>query len=446
MRCICVLQLFLTLVCLNMLGMEPAGLVEMVADYQGRRQQLLARVREAHSDKSGPILLLADYDSDGASVRFRQESFFYYFTGIELPGVALLIEQTGRTTLFVPNFGEGAGVWTNNLLMTTSENAEWLKVDEVTVLGRQRCLCTPLAEREVYEQLLGRLKTLLGDGATLFTLCESQKIKQCLLLARFEALEPGLTKTSVDIMPIVAQMRRKKDLAELALLHCAVNNTVQAQQVAAQVIRDGVCESWVQASAEYVMTRAGMRQSFPSVVASGRNATVLHYEQNSDIMRDGQLIVVDIGASCGHYCADLTRTYPVSGRFTARQRELYNIVLGAQEHVERLAMPGMWLFNNENAAISLHHHAKEFIDRAGYGHYFPHAIGHSLGLDVHDVADRVTPLHEGDVITIEPGIYIPDQEVGIRIEDDYLIGENGAVCLSAQLPKRPDEVESMMRC
>jgi len=229
------------------------------------------------------------------------------------------------------------------------------------------------------------------------------------------------------------------------LIRRAIKNTVHAQRAAAWAIGDGVREAEVQACLEYVMIRAGMRPCFPSIVASGRNGTVLHYDDNTDVMRAGELVVVDIGAACGHYCADISRTYPVSGRFTARQRELYDVVLQTQEHVARLAGPGMWLVNKQDPTVSLHHHAQDFLDRAGYGHYFPHAIGHSLGLDDHDAGDRQSSLHEGDVMTIEPGVYIPDEEIGIRIEDDYVIGPDGAICLSQQLPKEPGEVEALMR-
>ena len=165
---------------------------------------------------------------------------------------------------------------------------------------------------------------------------------------------------------------------------------------------------------------------------------------NHPINKKMKMVLVDIGAQMGHYCADISRTYPVSGRFSARQRELYNIVLETQEYVAEQARPGMWLFNAENKAKSLHHLAEKFLESKGLEKYFPHGIGHFLGLDVHDVGDRQRPLQEGDLFTIEPGLYIPKEGIGIRIEDNYWMVKDGVVCLSEDLPKTVDEIEQMM--
>jgi Xaa-Pro aminopeptidase len=194
-----------------------------------------------------------------------------------------------------------------------------------------------------------------------------------------------------------------------------------------------------------MMIASHARTSFPSIVASGKNGTVLHYNQNSGTVKNGDLVVVDIGAELDNYCADLTRTYPVSGTFTKRQKELYNIVLETQEHIASLAKPGMWLKNKDKVDKSLHHLAVKFLANRGYDKYFPHGIGHFLGLDVHDVGDYSVPLHEGDVITIEPGIYIAAENIGIRIEDNYWITKDGAICLSERLPKDADDIEDLMQ-
>lgn len=162
------------------------------------------------------------------------------------------------------------------------------------------------------------------------------------------------------------------------------------------------------------------------------------------MLKNGQLIVVDIGAEIDHYCADLTRTYPVGGTFTKRQKELYTIVLECQELVASKAKPGMWLSNKEKPEQSLHHIAKKFLDERGYGKYFIHGIGHFLGIDVHDVGDVREPLRDGDVFTIEPGIYIPEENIGIRIEDNYWMVKDGVVCLSESLPKKPEDIEALM--
>ena len=163
-------------------------------------------------------------------------------------------------------------------------------------------------------------------------------------------------------------------------------------------------------------------------------------------MNQGDVVVIDIGASYKRYCADVSRTYPVSGVFTQRQKELYDIVLETQEYIAAFAKPGMWLNNAEEPSKSLNHLAREFLkERGGYDTYFPHGIGHFVGLDVHDVGDSKIPLSKGDIITIEPGIYIPEERIGIRIEDMYWIVEGEAVCLSDSFPKTTIEIEELMR-
>jgi len=203
-------------------------------------------------------------------------------------------------------------------------------------------------------------------------------------------------------------------------------------------------ESEVQASIEYIFTSSGARAAFPSIVGSGKNSTTLHYTTNGRQMSNGDLVVVDIGAESDYYCADLTRTYPVSGRFTKRQKEIYNLVLETQNYIAEIAKPGYWLNNKDKPEKSLHHLAKKFLEKRGYGQYFTHGIGHYLGLDVHDVGDYMRPLRDGDVFTIEPGIYIAEENLGVRIEDDYWIVKDSAICLSEALPKSIEDIEKFM--
>jgi len=161
-------------------------------------------------------------------------------------------------------------------------------------------------------------------------------------------------------------------------------------------------------------------------------------------MQDGDVVVVDIGAKYGFYCADITRTYPVSGVFSDRQREIYNIVLGAQEAVVRALRPGLSIFDLRKIAYNyIDSHGSDLHGRS-LGQYFIHGISHFIGLQVHDVGSEHSPLRPGDVITVEPGIYIPEEEIGIRIEDIYLITDTGSVCMSDTLPRTAEEIEKMM--
>jgi Xaa-Pro aminopeptidase len=204
-------------------------------------------------------------------------------------------------------------------------------------------------------------------------------------------------------------------------------------------------ENEIQAGIEYVFIASGADLAFPCIVGSGKNSTILHYMANNKKINQGDLVLVDIGAQFDHYCGDITRTYPVSGKFTKRQREIYDIVLETQEYIENIARPGLWLSNKDKPQESLNHLAKEFMKEKGYEKYFLHGIGHFVGLDVHDVGDSLEPLKPGDVITIEPGIYIAEENIGVRIEDNYWIVEDGIVCLSEQLPKDADEIEKLLK-
>ena len=411
-----------------------------------RRLDLLNEVKQQFPEKKGAIVLFAHFEHE--KHRFLQESSFYYLTGVTESAAVLVISLGGATTLYMPNCLEERKKWLPCPIMVSDECAKKLEVDCVKYLGA-RCpgyQAYPYFEPPMYEALLADLKIELGDDGTLFTLAPESPYayaEQRGLLRRLQDL--GLTKQVQDVSAIVARMRRSKDMDEIEALYKAVEITCLAQEAAAQAIGDGVAEAEVQASLEYMITGSRARIAFPSIVGSGANSTVLHYTENDGIMKEGDLVVVDIGAQYNHYCADLTRTYPVSGEFTARQKEVYNLVLETQEYIAQLAKPGMWLSNKDKPEQSLNHLAKKFLEQKGYADYFPHGIGHYLGLDVHDVGDYAEPLASGDVITIEPGIYIPEEQIGIRIEDNYWITKDGAICLSEQLPKDVTSIEQMVK-
>lgn len=416
--------------------------------YALRRKKFIEAVKEQHPGKTGAIVLFGSFE--GERVAFRQESSVYYLSGLQEPGIVLFLDLSGKVILYVPNCVENRSKWVFSSIPLTQANAQKLGVDEVRTLGSA---CTgyqfhPFFPREEYSDLLAVLDQLARDGKTIFTFTPDNAhgyTEQRLLLQRLREFVPAITTHLIDVSPVIATMRRSKDMHEIDQLYKAVEITAVAQEAAAGAIADGMRECEVQASAEYMMTSSGAFTSFPSIVASGKNSTVLHYTNNNGTMKNGDLVVVDIGAEFGGYAGDLTRTYPVSGHFTKRQREVYDIVLETQEYIAGLAKPGMWLSHPDHPEQSLNHLAHAFLAKKGYDKYFPHGIGHFLGLDVHDVGDQAEPLQEGDIITIEPGIYIPEEQIGIRIEDNYWIVAGGAVCLSENLPKGAEEIEFMVQ-
>ena len=188
------------------------------------------------------------------------------------------------------------------------------------------------------------------------------------------------------------------------------------------------------------------RNAYPPIIGSGKNGTILHYFKNTRRMDAGELLLMDAAAECGGYAADVTRTVPINGKFTARQREIYDIVLGAQKAAIAAVKPGITFSKSDPA--SLYRIAMDYINSHGkdlhgepLGKYFTHGLGHHVGLDVHDPFSSDLPLMEGAVITIEPGIYIPEEGIGVRIEDMVLVTATGGKLLSGALPRDAKEIE-----
>lgn len=416
---------------------------------KARRQELVKTIRNDHDVADGSLVLfVAGFENDRTA--FWQESSFFYYTGITEAATALTLDFEDKTSLYIPNCGDVREKWIYSPISLTQENAKQLGVDEVTVLG-DRCAgyqLFPFFKAESYGHIIARLKKIVADDAQLFTLYpanEHEYVEQRLVMNHLCDFVPGLKERIVDVSSIVAEMRRQKDMDEIAKISKAIEITELAHEAAAQSIKKGMLECEVQASLEYMMVGAESRASFPSIVATGKNATVLHYTANNAELKDGDLVVVDIGSVFEGYCSDLTRTYPVSGKFTARQKELYNLVLDVQSYIGDLAKPGMYLRSNDHPEKSLHHLAVQYFKKYGYEKYFIHGLGHFLGLDVHDVGDVSIPLKENDVFTIEPGLYIPEEGIGIRIEDDYWMAKKGCISLSENLPKSVEEIEALVQ-
>lgn len=416
--------------------------------HASRRKELVEAIKMQFPHQHGEVVLFAAFES--GSERFRQDKTFYYYTGINEPGAVLVIDLSGKSTLYLPNYFEKRAQWMILPQAIIARDAKALGVDALEFLGDE-CAgyeLNPYFSQHEYAHMIAYIKNVMARGDTLFVAAPDngyEYISTRVTLNYLEKYIPQLNPSLKDISPLIAAARRRKDMSEIERLYRAVEITELAQESAVQAIKDGALEAEVQASLEYIMTASHARTSFPSIVASGSNSTVLHYHENSGTLRNGDLVVVDIGAEYNNYCADLTRTYPVSGTFSKRQKELYEVVLATQEYIALRAKPGMWLKNKDNVEQSLHHLAVKFLAKSGYDKYFPHGIGHFLGLDVHDVGDYTVPLQEGDVITIEPGIYIAEENIGIRIEDNYWITKDGAVCLSENLPKEVEDIEGFMQ-
>ncbi len=418
----------------------------MQSVYRNRRELLISRIKQHMPAVSDGIVLLAGA-FEQSLYRFRQESSLYYYTGLNEPAVVLALDFSGASTLYIPDFGNERGKWVTLAISLDSNPADY-GVDAIKPLGEpaQGYAYGPYFNKAGYAQLVRDLDARINASTVLFSLFnkESMLFEQQALIKSIQEVMTKQFAATHDMSSVVHRQRRSKDMQEIMLIKEAIAITSKAQAVAAASIARDVAESSVQAEIEKVFTAYGaQRPSFPSIVACGVNSTILHYTDNNKFLRSGDLVVVDIGAEYHHYAADLTRTYPVGGFFSAEQKKIYQMVLDAQTEIAAYAKPGMFLRNAAAKEQSLHYLTGQFFKRYGHEQYFPHGIGHYMGLDVHDVGDYTQPLMPGDVFTIEPGLYLRDKAIGVRIEDDYLMTEQGAICLSADLPKEVAAIEDL---
>jgi Xaa-Pro aminopeptidase len=414
--------------------------------YRERRQRLAERVGE------GTIVLWGAGDERGYGDvgTFRQQPDFFYLTGVELPNAALVLRpQEQYEALFLPQRNPNIERWTG---------PKWGPDDDAaTALGFDNLLSNEASEEVVQARrrpvpgFEGRLQGWLSEtGAVLWTPFASVASSAELppthrFVARLRDRIPSFAVR--DLSEHLTALRLVKDEGEVAMMRKAVAATVEAHRSAARCLRPGVVEGVVDGVVYAAFRERGAEGvAFPSIVGTGFNATTLHYDQNAAVCRDGELVVVDIGARYGYYCGDLTRTYPVNGRFDDRQRAIYELVLEAHDRVFEAIKPGVTMTDLREIAFSVIE-GSELRDSNGepFGQHFIHGLGHFLGLEAHDPGSDEVELEPGMVITNEPGIYLPDEALGVRIENNHLVTDDGNENLSAALPTAPDEIEAMMR-
>jgi Xaa-Pro aminopeptidase len=388
---------------------------------------------------------------------FRQDSDFYYLTGFDEPDAALVLigGDAPRSVLFVNARDPEREVWDGVRLGV--EGAKSLGLDEAFPSG----------------ELDERLPRLLTDRPQLACRFAADpviepRLAKALALARLQTRRGHSCPTTlIDSATLVHEMRRKKEPGELELMERAVAITRDAHLASMAQARAGMFEYEIEATLRSVFRASGSeRVAYEPIVASGHNATVLHYVKNQRQMQDGELLLIDAGCEFGYYAADITRTFPVSGRFSPAQREIYDLVLRAQKAAIVAAGPGVTLDTIHQAATRviceglielgvLRGSATAVEAEGSYKAFFMHKTSHYLGMDVHDVGryfehGKPRPLERGVVITVEPGLYFPldapeiaarYRGIGVRIEDDVLIEAAGVRVLSDGLPKELDEIE-----
>ena len=431
----------------DMRGGNYAAELQPKEVYRERRRRLVDKIG------GGTIVLWGAGDDRGYGDigSYRQGSNFFYLSGVELPNAVIVLRPgDGGDLLFLPPRNPNVEKWTGPKWGPGEEAVEVFGFDEVLSSAPSEIVLD--ARRRPVPDLEGRLQGWLSEpDAVLWTEFPAVSSRTVLPPTHrmVASLRDRLPSFAVkDLSGDVEAMRVIKDEGEIALMRKAVAITVEGHRRAASVIKPGVGEGVVD-GAIYAAFRAGGAEgmAFPTIVGSGYNATTLHYDQNGGTCSDGEMVVVDIGARYGYYCGDLTRSYPSSGRFSDRQREIYNLVLEAHDRAADALRPGVSVFDIRKIAYGVFESSDIRCSQGErLGEYFIHGLGHQLGLDAHDPgAPDERPLEPGMVVTNEPGIYLPEEALGVRIENDFLITEDGAENLSPELPTAADEIEEMMR-
>ena len=428
------LLFFLLFLSNNLLSQNCFDEKALFKEYAFRRAALMNMI-----DTGSAIVMRAALEDPGQDmIRFRQEQDFFYLTGIEEPRCALIILPKGmnfvgrmkKVILFAPS---STSLY-HEKGKYSREYDTIVGIDEFSALFNR----LPGTLQKLYFAWdgPGSVQDWLNDKTQYIALDIRKNLKR-----KFPNLSLG------DPYAMIHQLREIKTTEEVNLIKKAIALTGLGIVDAAKQCKPGMWEYELKALIEFRMISGGAEgQAFPSIVGAGQNNMILHYCEDHCQVNDGDLVVMDVGAQYHGYAADITRTIPVSGKFTKPQLAVYNIVLRTQEEIISSLKPGMTMSGMDRKAI-------EIITKAGFLGYIRHGVTHTLGLDVHDVNCGDT-LRPGMVVTVEPGIYIPADDdklpegfkgFGIRIEDDVLITENGCEVLSREIPKKASEIEALMK-
>jgi Xaa-Pro aminopeptidase len=398
-----------------------------LSEFASRRERLLASLRNAVG-----LVFAGDHDPH-SDAPFRPHRHFEYLTGVtDEPGAILLLDSANPVEM------------RHAMLFLRPLNPELEKWDgyrlEITAALKDKTGFKTIFRHDKFAMMLSdaarRCKRLaILHPPAVHTMPPSPDLE---VFRKVAERVPGcVIEDRSDAIP---QMRCVKSRHEVAMIQRACDITAGGFDAIFETLEPGLNEFQVQETIEHAYRRAGARSlSFPSIAGSGINSTVLHYRDNARTIAEGDLVCIDSGAKWAGYSADVTRTLPANGRFGKRQREVYEIVLKAQLAAIKAVKPGARISQIDAAARAV-------INKAGLGDYFIHGIGHHLGLDTHDVTPLGDqPLKIGAVMTIEPGVYITGENLGIRIEDDVLVTRSGREVLTARIPKTPGDIERAMR-
>lgn len=429
------------------------------AEYQKRREALIAQLpQNAAMILPSASLVTRSHDSEYA---FRQQSDFYYLTGIQEPDALLLLlpgREAGQSVVFCQDRDPTMEAWTGRRLGASGVESQH-GIDQAFENALRDDLLADLLEGRtlLYAPLDNPEAVRIAEDALAHALAGARRGKPAL-------------KGWLDSRPLLHDMRLIKSPAEIALLRHAATISAQAHRRAMRTCQPGLSEYQLQAELEHeFMWQGASGPAYSTIVGGGANACVLHYIENSAVLKADTLVLIDAGAEFDLYAGDITRTFPVSGRFSDAQRALYQVVLDAQERAIQAIVPGATLVDIHQGVVRdltaglialglLDGDVQARIDDESYRRFYLHSTSHWLGLDVHDVGtyhlDEKTPrpLEPGMVLTVEPGLYIPCDDdiaeayrgIGIRIEDNVVVTPSGHDVLTSAVPKQVIEIEQLM--
>ena len=400
--------------------------------------------------------------SHDTEYRFRQDSDFYYLTGFREPDAIAVVAPAREKpfTLFVRPRDREKEIW-NGRRAGVEGAKESYGADEAFPVEEFDAKLTELLDGA------GSLYYRLGGGHAELDQTLIRQLSRMRMMGRRGVRPP---QTIIDPGTLIHEMRLVKSDEEVALMQRSADIAAEAHREAMRSARPGMREYEIDALIEYVFRRSGAAApAYNSIVGSGVNATILHYVDNDAELRDGDLLLIDAGAEYEGFASDITRTFPVGGRFTEAQRDIYQLVLDCQEECVRLVRPGVTLEGMHRRSVEiltegmvglglLRGDVAKLIEEEQYKKFYMHRLGHYLGMDVHDAGayhkdGEPRPVEPGMVMTVEPGIYvaedaegIPDKYrgIGVRIEDDVLVTADGYRVLTDKAPKQVAEIEALM--
>ena len=377
-----------------------------------------------------------------AKYPFVVNSNFYYLTGIEEEGLALLISKINgevTETLFIKRRDPFLVKW-------VGENIQ--EEEARNLSGIENYSFVDNFDKVITNHLfLSSVKNVYLDIER--HLNQSIDFRNEDYVIKLKKEYPHINIENV--YPLITKLRRIKEKEEIEEIKKAIHLTNLGLQHMLKNMAPGMKEYEVEAYYDFMVKKNGMKEvAFPTIAAGGKRACILHYVNNDEVVNDNELMLFDLGArSQKRYCADISRTYPINGKYTSKQKEIYEIVLKAHDEVIKAIKPGVSVLDLNNLVIKIYEEELTKIglikDASEVRNYYYHSVSHSLGLDTHDVGyDRSEPLEEGMVITVEPGLYIEQLGFGIRLEDDVLVTKDGSENLSKEILIKPDDIEKFM--